>query len=191
VATSDYTVTLNGGADAVTAFDCNGASGASGGSSSKVNVTVSTAPTSTSDAWTLSSHTVSDQFGQVEPGTQSKSGFASPAIHLTGLTSTYTGIGGGTGTITLTFSANVVCSSVDADATDFTVTDDFGTTVTLDSVSSCSGSTIVYNYTAGVGGVFPGDIVTATAQNGTDTNTVNSYPYGVFEPVGDSFGAVV
>src|SRR6266550_1489848 len=99
VATSDYTITLNAGADAVTAFDCNGASGASGGSSSKVNVTVSTAPTSTSDAWTLSSHTVSDQFGQVEPGTQSKSGFASPAIHLTGLTSTYTGLGGGTGTI--------------------------------------------------------------------------------------------
>ena len=46
--------------------------------------------TATSDAWTLSSHTVNDQSGQVEAGTQSKSGFAvaGPRFHVTAVTGT-------------------------------------------------------------------------------------------------------
>jgi hypothetical protein len=185
VVVGDYAVTLNGASDLVTGAACNGGSG---GSSNLVNVTVSTAPTTTSDTWTLASHSVTDQSGQTEPGTQSRSGFAA-GIRLTGMTWTATPITGGTGTITLTFSSPLDCTSVDIG--DFTVTDitnqgGFDPVVLLTGVDSCSGSSAVYDYSIGNGGLFSSDTVQATAKSGSDGNTVLNSTDTQVEQVGDS-----
>ena len=174
-AMSNYTVTLNGGADAVTGVAC------VGGFLSQtrtINVTVATAPTATSDAWTLTSNggslgSVFDFQGNHQPSGQSKAGFAvATRIHLTAIAATIAG-SGNPGTITLTFSSSVDCSSIAPDTTDFTVVDDFvPQNVPLTSVASCSGITVVYNYTAPSAGVFGGDTLTATAQFGSDGDVV-------------------
>jgi hypothetical protein len=186
VVRGDYSGTFDGATESIGTAACDGGSGTPL-SSSAVNVTMVSTITDTAASWTLSSHGVTDQFGAVEPGTETKSGQVA-GLHLTGLTTTYAAPGG-KGTITLTFNANVDCTSVDSDGSDFAVFDGAvfpQSPITLTSLRTCSGRTIVYNYVAR-DGVTAGDRVTATAKNGTDGDTIR-YAYSfLVESPGDSF----
>jgi hypothetical protein len=90
---------------------------------------------------------------------------------------------------TVSFTNAVVCTSLDANGSDYTFTNNTAVTAVPVVGAVCSG-TIVNGQSFSITltlSAFPGasgDSYTITAKNGTDTNTVRNQA-GLFEPVGD------
>jgi len=89
-------------------------------------------------------------------------------------------------TLTITYDEPVLCSTVDADGSDYTVKINNGTTADVVTAAACAGTTnTTVTLTLTTAPAAASGTATVTAKNGTDTNTVTDQP-GNAEPVGDT-----
>jgi hypothetical protein len=188
VDSGDYTVTVAGGADAVTAVAC------AGTEAQAVTLTLATAPqvgqavAVTAKAGT-DGNTVTDAAGARQPAGDAVS-TAATATQVPRLVSGSVATAvNGTTTLTLVYSEPITCSTVDANGSDYTVT----RTATADNPTSAacasSGTSDHVNLTLPTAAV-GGDVFHVTVKAGADGDTVKD-PAGAPEPVDDKVDVVV
>lgn len=187
---SDYTVTVAGAADAVTAASCPGTS------AQTVTLTLATAPSATGQAVAVTSatgadgNTVLDAGGHAEPVgdsvTANTTGTIVPTLSAASA--------GSTKNITLTYNEAITCATVDANGSDYTVSDTpSGGTAAADAptAAACSPATATTAATVSLTVTTApkaGDTVTITAQVGADHDTVVDPAHNA-EVVGDHITA--
>ncbi len=189
VDTGDYSVTVGGAGDSVSSVSCPpGSSPSAGTTSNSVLITVATAPTSTAQTVSVTAqvgtdgNTVLDSAGMAQPVGNSAS--TSPTATTQPRIEAFTA--GDATNAYVTYNESIVCSSVDANGSDYSVVDN--TTADNPTAASCvspsGGAAYQVELTLPTAPA-KGDTVTVTVKSGADANTVTDAQGGA-ETVGDS-----